>query len=904
VTRVLDSRLLEAPALPSHAIVRGRMAVRFLLPAAILLLAYGSAQVRWGELVAAGKGIGWDGRFYTPVVQDFRGQVLDKGLDAYRVQRLVPPAIVALGMKTFGVRRDDPNIVTAYAIYNLILLLGVLVLWNDIADRLRIGERGRWLGFLLMFVNFAAMRVPFYIPVTTDPSALFLGALLLDLHLRDHGPGMLATLVVGAFTWPSFIMMGAPLYVFGRPSANTAPEEPLAPRRAWTVGAAAGLLFLANLLAFVPAMWLPTGLAPLDRAWVPLSLVLVLAYLVFAYRHLADDARLFRWRTYREAIRPRRVALLIVAAIGVRLVVAALAIGRPPMDLSLFRRYLALQPLMRPALSMVAHTVYLGLLPLLLLVSWRRASGVARRLGLGFTLFLAGVVLLSVITESRQLSNSLMALVLIAVLAVEDRRWPAWGTVLLASIALLASKFWFDINREGFLGRSSFLSYPSQNYFMHFGPWMAPENYRVHALGACASLLLVLLVVRRARMQSPEEAAAPVRLSRSFVRVAAGVAAVALVLAAVEGVARWVMRRERAARADGDGSRSDPRLGWANESGAQVRVRGSAYDVDVRFNSMGMRGPERSSIRAPGVGRVLLLGDGFAEGYTVPEEQTVRALLERRLADAGCPVEVWNAGAAGYSLDQELLYFTSEGRRHEPDAVVLFFYSDDLVHNIRGPRGKPYLEMREGAVTERPLPSLPRERLREREIHRRPLLLWRRSALLRYLSNASLGWDPRARAPLVALGIVEPAAPPPELLPYANTPESKQLWPLAGGLLAALDSAVRAEGATLTGLYVPASFEVDDGEWARLQDRYSLNRKLWDRDKVQRRFEMVMESLGVSTLDPRPALRRAGEPTYLREEGLWTAAGHRVVAEQLADHFGNGSLCARLAARLDRQAAR
>ena len=71
----------------------------FLLPAVLLLLGYGIAQILWGELISAGRGIGWDGRFYVPVVQDFRQAVLVDRLDAYRLQRIVPPALVGAAMR-------------------------------------------------------------------------------------------------------------------------------------------------------------------------------------------------------------------------------------------------------------------------------------------------------------------------------------------------------------------------------------------------------------------------------------------------------------------------------------------------------------------------------------------------------------------------------------------------------------------------------------------------------------------------------------------------------------------------------------------------------------------------------------------------------------------------------------
>ena len=46
-------------------------------------------------------------------------------------------------------------------------------------------------------------------------------------------------------------------------------------------------------------------------------------------------------------------------------------------------------------------------------------------------------------------------------------------------------------------------------------------------------------------------------------------------------------------------------------------------------------------------------------------------------------VEVLNAGVSGYSTDQELLLWRSEGVRYAPDGVVLVYVSNDPVNNVR-----------------------------------------------------------------------------------------------------------------------------------------------------------------------------------------------------------------------------
>ena len=117
---------------------------------------------------------------------------------------------------------------------------------------------------------------------------------------------------------------------------------------------------------------------------------------------------------------------------------------------------------------------------------------------------------------------------------------------------------------------------------------------------------------------------------------------------------------------------NDPLLGWAKPPGSEAWLRRAEYDVHLVVNAHGLRGPDRAYAKPEGTRRILLLGDSFSEGYTVPEEATLRAVLESSLAALGCGRwEVINGGTQGYSTDQE--YFSSKrgpaqsnGRRGGP----------------------------------------------------------------------------------------------------------------------------------------------------------------------------------------------------------------------------------------------
>src|SRR5437868_2879749 len=81
------------------------------------------------------------------------------------------------------------------------------------------------------------------------------------------------------------------------------------------------------------------------------------------------------------------------------------------------------------------------------------------------------------------------------------------------------------------------------------------------------------------------------------------------------------------------------------------------------INSFGMRSPEVRPTKAPGVLRVLFLGDSITYGTTfVDQSQIFTSLLVPRLrAKVGREVEVLNASAGAWAIGNELGYLQSRG---------------------------------------------------------------------------------------------------------------------------------------------------------------------------------------------------------------------------------------------------
>lgn len=154
--------------------------------------------------------------------------------------------------------------------------------------------------------------------------------------------------------------------------------------------------------------------------------------------------------------------------------------------------------------------------------------------------------------------------------------------------------------------------------------------------------------------------------------------------------------------------RFDAELGWANLEGtsSQIAALGGTYRVTI--NSEGNRGPEHALEKAPGVTRVLVLGDSTAWGWGVDDAEVWCELVDARL---GGEVEVINLAVPGYGTDQQLLQLERVGADWQPDIVLLAYVHNDLTSNpfpVYNGMGKPVLARDEQGAwvwTNQPVPA-------------------------------------------------------------------------------------------------------------------------------------------------------------------------------------------------------
>lgn len=98
----------------------------------------------------------------------------------------------------------------------------------------------------------------------------------------------------------------------------------------------------------------------------------------------------------------------------------------------------------------------------------------------------------------------------------------------------------------------------------------------------------------------------------------------------------------------------------------------------LRLNSLGYRDGEIDPVKPAGVYRIAVVGDSFAFGQGIDEEERLSNLLERRLHRPDRPVQVLNFGRPGNNTADELAVLKKDVLPLLPDFVLLQWYINDV----------------------------------------------------------------------------------------------------------------------------------------------------------------------------------------------------------------------------------
>jgi lysophospholipase L1-like esterase len=340
-----------------------------------------------------------------------------------------------------------------------------------------------------------------------------------------------------------------------------------------------------------------------------------------------------------------------------------------------------------------------------------------------------------------------------------------------------------------------------------------------------------------------------------------------------------------------------PAYGHYHPPNHSLWIQRDEFTSYIETNAAGQRGRAVPLAKPPGTFRVLVLGDSFVEAEQVAEQERFVSRLEARLNGAGGPVryEVIDGGCGGWGTGQELLYLQQEGLAYQPDLVLLaFFVGNDvgdnsielqLDGNVQAAL-KPYFVQQEDGSLELLPPNPPPLTILERVAN----VLRLHSTAYNFFESGVL--QKLGRGDLVSAWRTLDALERPRYqgnLVYRSrlTDDWRDAWTITDRLLGMVRDETVGHGAGFGMVIVPTRAQVDDQAWRGIAGGDGGRRAGLERMFPNAQLQKIASRIDAPLLDLVPALRQAAEagqgPLYYERDQHWTAAGHAVAAQAIAD---------------------
>jgi lysophospholipase L1-like esterase len=359
----------------------------------------------------------------------------------------------------------------------------------------------------------------------------------------------------------------------------------------------------------------------------------------------------------------------------------------------------------------------------------------------------------------------------------------------------------------------------------------------------------------------------------------------------------------------------DPLLGWkkiphTNEIRTSIRGRN---EILYQINSKGIRGPEYSYDKPRDEYRILILGDSFADGYMIEFNELFSEVLKSNLNNnlkMHVHFQVINTGVSGWSTDQELLFYQSEGRKYNPDLVILMFYENDITYNNMpkdwGMYYKPLFKIKDNnlILTNVPVPKPDifvyhshLEPKTESIIKKTRSWLDMHSYLYKFIKER-INNTYTLKKLMTTPHTKENTEDRDDLAMEYRTWEKKynnvvrSSWEITEAMIKKLQEDAAAIGSKLIVYYVPFEGSIYQVEWEKLKKKYGFSDNDWDVNMPGLVLEDICKKNNIAFMNPTELMKMKAKEIAKDKKRLydpldhhWTVEGNKFTGEILADYI-------------------
>lgn len=452
----------------------------------------------YGEKLPENQGLGWDGMAYASLAQD---GIRSWWANDFFVFRLFPSLLINVAFKLFHITATNEHLVLAFGVLNAFSVAITAFFMKKIFMHLNLRSSTQSLGFILMFINCGILHFIKYCPVMTDAVGLCLGTIVLYSYLKGFPVLLTVAAAFGAFTTPLIAMIAAPLILFPYQPMS---YEALSPKKIKALSGLAFLYFIgiSFFVSYIAKYWLNIPMV-LQPKYTILPVGIILSAIVFsAIVRLLSNTQFFQLNWIKNSFSRWGIIgfIIFIGLVGVaKFLIPSNAPSPYPASFFFFTHHTTCT-YMRPLIGLAGQFNFFGSLVLLCIIFWKSIYTNIHKLGLGFTLALAGVLLLFGQTcEARTLYGVLPLITLALLVAVDQYDFSKLFYLLVLIINIATSKVWLTINYQWGNGwdETGSANFPNQWFFMHLGPWMSEKVWMDLLILAAISITLLYLLVRK-----------------------------------------------------------------------------------------------------------------------------------------------------------------------------------------------------------------------------------------------------------------------------------------------------------------------------------------------------------------------------------------------------------------------
>jgi hypothetical protein len=456
-----------------------------ILPFVIML--WGILYILFMEKIPIFAGFGWDGQIYGGIAADIRNI---KQLNPYHIQRILPSTIIYICLNIFQIQKTPSNIIAAFQIYNLILIIFSCFIWLRLSKLLKLSSAISIIGFNMLFINYPILKFSLYYSVLVDTTVFCIGLVAVYGFIINNTMLLYLCLIISYFTSPASlpISLGFILFPFTKSNVydSSIPSLDYINRIIFYVLTVLLFIFMTYIV-FVVKDTFDQSIIWYINKWI--SIFFLFLFVVAAYYPFVEG---YNWHLCANFFF-NKIFMMHLLIIGFTFYCLAhlksqlLSIEQPThlTFLKYVADFLLMHAVQNPLRFIISHTIFFGPSILLIIIFWKDIVIRIKSAGFGAMLVSFFLIFLSLDSESRHLIGLYPFIIVFLMLAMQETVFQISTRFIIffSMLSITFSKIWLPIRMPIYwIDGTSPLDPRYQRFFMQFGPWIDFKLYVFHSI--------------------------------------------------------------------------------------------------------------------------------------------------------------------------------------------------------------------------------------------------------------------------------------------------------------------------------------------------------------------------------------------------------------------------------------